>query len=337
MWAKMFSRGAAAQRAAGEIRVAAQLEVREAPKPEEKKTETTQPEPKLDSSPESKLEIKTEQQSFDTKPKPYERPTVSNKRPRSSSGAIENSITSPLRKKPRSSSRGGSPKAQRSSSLPRSPLVRTRRISDGPVADRSPRVHPLKEESFTEEILKEEDLPPTSAPLTTLPIAGIAPKPKRRGRLSLPAPEPAPLFAREGSVTSNQTEQDSQDFAELLRDGFSAHEAALFQHIRRRGLEPLMPAHWQVDFATMPDNLFTGPDDPAYIEALTLDGTFNATAAFQAVVSLGALVRGKLETHQDAENKILWSMRKYIQWSIDDAKQGMIDSSPLSGQETGSY
>lgn len=85
-----------------------------------------------------------------------------------------------------------------------------------------------------------------------------------------------------------------------------------------------MPAHWQVDFATMPDNLFTGPDDPAHIEAVTLDGTFNATAAFQAVVNLGAAVRGKLETDQDAESKILLSMRKYIQWSIDDAKQGMI-------------
>lgn len=83
-----------------------------------------------------------------------------------------------------------------------------------------------------------------------------------------------------------------------------------------------MPAHWQVDFGTMPDNLFAEPEDPAYIDAVTPDGTFNATAAFQAVVNLGAGVRGKLETAQDAESKVLFGLRKYIQWSLDDAKQG---------------
>jgi hypothetical protein len=72
----------------------------------------------------------------------------------------------------------------------------------------------------------------------------------------------------------------------------------------------------------MPDNLFTGPDDPAYIEAVTLDGTFNATTAFQTLVNLGSLVRGKLEGKQDAEAKILLVLRKYIQWSVDDAKLG---------------
>lgn len=86
-----------------------------------------------------------------------------------------------------------------------------------------------------------------------------------------------------------------------------------------------MPAHWQVDFGTMPDNLFSEPEDPAYIDAVTPDGTFNATAAFQAVVNLGAGVRGKLETAQDAESKVLFGLKKYIQWSLDDATQGMID------------
>lgn len=184
---------------------------------------------------------------------------------------------------------------------------------------------PLKAE-LKVEMLKDVQLQLTPTPVLTtiLPIADTAPK--RRPRPSLPA-ESERSF-RESSVNSintGHTEQDAEDFAELLRDGFSLHEAALFQRIRKRGLEPLMPAHWQVDFATMPDNLFLSGEDPAYIEALTLDGTFNATVAFQALVNLGAGVRGKLEAHHDVESKILLSLRKYIQWSIDDAKQGMAD------------
>lgn len=83
-----------------------------------------------------------------------------------------------------------------------------------------------------------------------------------------------------------------------------------------------MPAHWQVDFSTLPDDLFSAAGDQAHIEAVTLDGTFNATTAFQALVNLGAVVRGRLEGKQEVESKILLGLRKYVQWSIDDATLG---------------
>lgn len=322
MWAKMFSRKPAAE-PAGEIQIATQLEVREEPESPQLESEA---EAEADAeqlageqtpSPESR-KIKSEW-SPETQLRPFERPTVSSKRPRSSSGVSEKDVISPLRKKSRRSSfHLGTSKV-----LTRSPLVRARRVSDGPIT----KSHPLREESSNEGD-QEEYLPspPRSVPLTTLPVGVSAPKPpRRRPRHSYPQVDSEKESGHEGSVISNVTERDSQNFEELTREGFSFQEAELFQHIRKRGLEPLMPAHWQVDFNTMPDNLFSEPEDPAYIDAVTPDGTFNATAAFQAVVNLGAAVRAKLETDQDAESKVLFGLKKYIQWSLDDAKQGMID------------
>lgn len=327
MWAKMFSRKPAAE-PAGEIHIATQLEVREEPepKPEPPQLESeAEAEAEADAqlaggqtpSPESR-KIKSES-SPEAQPRPFERPTVSSKRPRSSSGTSEKDVISPLRKRSRRSSfHLGTPKV-----LTRSPLVRARRVSDGPIT----KSHPLREESSNEGDPDESlPTPPKSVPFTTLPVGVSAPKPpKRRPRHSYPPADSEKGSGHEGSVISNVTERDSQDFEELTHEGFSFQEAELFQHIRKRGLEPLMPAHWQVDFNTMPDNLFSEPEDPAYIDAVTSDGTFNATAAFQAMVNLGAAVRAKLETAQDAEGKVLFGLKKYIQWSLDDAKQGMID------------
>lgn len=124
-----------------------------------------------------------------------------------------------------------------------------------------------------------------------------------------------------------------------MREGFSADEVTLFQRIRRRGLEPLMPAHWQVDFATMPDNLFQDPGEQAVIEGLTLGGTFAATAAFQAMVNLGAGVRGKLETRREVESRILGVLRRYVCWAVEDAALDKRHIQPMiaisSSQERG--
>ena len=86
-----------------------------------------------------------------------------------------------------------------------------------------------------------------------------------------------------------------------------------------------MPAHWQVDFNTMPDNLFFPAAENAvgHIDSITLSGTFNATCAFQNVVNLGALVRGKLEAKKDPEERVVQVCRKYIQWSVEDVRTNL--------------
>ncbi|CUS14305.1 unnamed protein product [Tuber aestivum] len=257
------------------------------------------------------------------------RPAVSSKRPRSSSSIRSEDVFSP-RKKARSSS------VQATASPGRSPLIRSRRLSsevpelssNSLVTGRltpAPSVTPAPTSALGKVAAASSDKdtkPEASPPTTNLPVA------KRRPRLSLPAPEPDHPH-REGTADSGGSAGDAEDFAELLRNGFSLQEAALFQRIQKRGLEPLMPAHWQVDFSTMPDHLFTAADDPAYIESVTLDGTFNATTAFQTMVNLGGFVRGKLEGKHDAEAKIVSSLRKYIQWSVDDAKMAGFEIHPL--------
>lgn len=120
---------------------------------------------------------------------------------------------------------------------------------------------------------------------------------------------------------------DAQTLTELSEEGFTPQEAALFLRIRNRSLEPLMPAHWQVDFSTMPDNLFFPADENVvgHIDSITLEGTFVATSAFQALVGLGTVVRGKIESKRDPEERVCASLKKYIQWSVEDVRTNLKD------------
>lgn len=115
---------------------------------------------------------------------------------------------------------------------------------------------------------------------------------------------------------------EEQQQAELQAEGFTAQEAQLFLRIRNRGLEPLLPAHWEVDFSTMPGSLFF-PDkgiQVGHIDSLSLQGTFQATNALQALVMLGSTVRGRIEVSRDPEDRVVAALKKYIQWTVDDVK-----------------
>ena len=115
---------------------------------------------------------------------------------------------------------------------------------------------------------------------------------------------------------------EEQQQAELQAEGFTAQEAQLFLRIRNRGLEPLLPAHWEVDFSTMPGSLFF-PDkgiQVGHIDSLSLQGTFQATNALQALVMLGSTVRGRVEVSRDPEDRVVAALKKYIQWTVDDVK-----------------
>ncbi|TGZ83369.1 hypothetical protein EX30DRAFT_329539 [Ascodesmis nigricans] len=127
------------------------------------------------------------------------------------------------------------------------------------------------------------------------------------------------------SAPPTELEDDPQELDDLVnRYGFSLQEALLFLRIRNRGHEPLMPAHWQVDFGTMPDSLFFDAEvanEVGHIDSITLDGTFSATNAFRGLVGLGCIVRGKMEAKKDPEDRILAEIRKYVRWSVEDVKK----------------
>ncbi|KAF8242617.1 hypothetical protein K440DRAFT_616341 [Wilcoxina mikolae CBS 423.85] len=123
----------------------------------------------------------------------------------------------------------------------------------------------------------------------------------------------------EGDEEANSGIGGEQEFS-LIR--FTHQEAQLFLRIRNRGLEPLLPAHWEVDFSTMPGSLFFSEkgNQVGHIDSVSLEGTFQATNALQALVMLGSTVRGSMEGKRDPEDKVMTGLKKYIQWSLEDVK-----------------
>jgi hypothetical protein len=139
------------------------------------------------------------------------------------------------------------------------------------------------------------------------------------------------------SFTTAGEDADVDDEAWLIQElhdeeGFSPQEAALFLRIRKRGLEPLMPAHWKIDFPTMPSKLFFPTEDDAVgqIDSITLGGTTSATTAFQRVFNLGSSVRAKMERGRKPEERILADLKRYVQWSVGDIRSRMFLSNPAS-------
>jgi len=138
------------------------------------------------------------------------------------------------------------------------------------------------------------------------------------------------------TATTIADDEDADDEAWLIQElhddeGFSPQEAALFLRIRKRGLEPLMPAHWRIDFPTMPSKLFFPAEEDAVgqIDSITLEGTISATAAFQRVFNLGSFVRAKMEQKRKPEERILADLKRYVQWSVGDVRSHLKDQPPI--------
>ena len=132
---------------------------------------------------------------------------------------------------------------------------------------------------------------------------------------------PAPAVVDEDVLVREAHE--AERLAELRDEGFTPQEAQLFLRIRNRGHEPLLPAHWEVDFATAPTKLFFPEhgNQVGHIDSLALRGTFVATKALQELVQLGATVRGRVESRRDPEDRVVDALRKYVQWSVADVRE----------------
>jgi hypothetical protein len=151
----------------------------------------------------------------------------------------------------------------------------------------------------------------------TTPTSGLAKNTSERG-VTADADEPV----GEEEYTLIKEANEEQQLDELRAEGFTLQEAQLFIRMRNRGLEPLLPAHWEVDFPTMPEKLFFSDkgNQVGHIDSVSLEGTFQATSALQAVVMLGSTVRGRIESKRDPEDRVMAALKKYIQWSVDDVK-----------------
>ena len=126
----------------------------------------------------------------------------------------------------------------------------------------------------------------------------------------------------EGEVSLIDLEDSVRIAALREEEGFTKQEAELFLRIQNRGLEPIMPKHWQPDFETMPDKLFFPEEgnEPGYIDSLKVEGTFVGSAAMKALIGMGPLARGRIEAKRDPEDRVLAGIKKYIQWSVEDVE-----------------
>lgn len=94
----------------------------------------------------------------------------------------------------------------------------------------------------------------------------------------------------------------------------------LIQRIKKRGREPILPSHWQLDFSFLPDGLFMPQTSttPAYISARS-DRHFRATKAFADLIEMGARARDDVLLRIDPEVMLLNRVVRYLQWAEQDS------------------
>jgi hypothetical protein len=180
------------------------------------------------------------------------------------------------------------------------------RIGDTPHVNH----HATREATAMSNVTNAEDIEAAAA---TTPMEGV----KEEVGVKTEAAEEEEMVEEYSILREAKDEADAE---ELRNEGFTEQEAQLFLRIRNRGLEPLMPAHWQVDFPTMPTGLFFPEKgiQVGHIDSVSLENSFQATNALAALVRMGVEVRGRIEGEKDPEERVVAALKKYIQWSVDD-------------------
>ncbi|PTU25472.1 hypothetical protein P175DRAFT_0498580 [Aspergillus ochraceoroseus IBT 24754] len=87
-----------------------------------------------------------------------------------------------------------------------------------------------------------------------------------------------------------------------------------------RGFEPLAPKHWQFDFPTLPDSLFsTSENKSAPIIKTSRSTTFYAIKSLACLFSLSGRVRDCSILEKRPEALIKQTIEQYIRWALYDA------------------
>ena len=73
-------------------------------------------------------------------------------------------------------------------------------------------------------------------------------------------------------VMNNAIDEHTQE--QTVAGDWTDEEIALFNKLNNRGLEPLFPDNWKMDFETVPEDLFSGDDSEVLINNLANDGHF---------------------------------------------------------------
>jgi len=110
-------------------------------------------------------------------------------------------------------------------------------------------------------------------------------------------------------------------------------EIFLYERIAMRSFEPVCPEHWQMDFPTLPDVLFTRDDEKAFVNSNCLSNLhgmlhllqfsaltdkFSGVKIFQSLLSLGMRIRSNIENDVNTEKLIVKDVKDLIRWSERD-------------------
>lgn len=119
-----------------------------------------------------------------------------------------------------------------------------------------------------------------------------------------------------GAELSRRTKQ-----ARELRDtGWSEDAVFLFQKLAMRGMEPLLPDDWFVDFAALPGDLFTNNIDKAFIRPVH-GSYYRAQRALRNLIDLGGRVRDAWHTRAPVRTpayQINRFIEQYTAWAMKD-------------------
>ncbi|KAG4304049.1 hypothetical protein PORY_002572 [Pneumocystis oryctolagi] len=115
-------------------------------------------------------------------------------------------------------------------------------------------------------------------------------------------------------------------------DDISPRLALLFTRIQYRGLQPLFPASWKIDFLGLPSTLFvqnnTNFKPPLCSVSTTDGGEFRGKLAFKRLMFLGRDIRDRIQLNKEyrlphdslsIEPYILNELKRFQQWMEKDS------------------
>ncbi|OBT75370.1 hypothetical protein VF21_04652 [Pseudogymnoascus sp. 05NY08] len=111
-------------------------------------------------------------------------------------------------------------------------------------------------------------------------------------------------------------------------DDWHEDEHALFEELRMRGLQPLLPAHWRSDFRTVPPALFSYDPEETFIDSAS-GHDFRGSTALLSLVTLGSRVRSMIAGSRTREEVIKKEIENYIKWAEFDGGYQNKDYIPI--------
>lgn len=136
--------------------------------------------------------------------------------------------------------------------------------------------------------------------------------------------EPTPTFDRRTLNKPAEPPTNLMYVSEenLLNLGWPVDTVTLIQRLHQRGHEPILPAHWAMDFPTFPDALFMPDRDhesQAFIRALGGQSDFRSTRALGLLCKVPSLARDKVRSKLAPETLMSQGIIDYIAWAYADA------------------